>query len=291
MSTTYRGRIAPSPTGYLHLGHARTFWIAYERAVAANGTVILRNEDIDAARVRPEFVRAFFEDLSWLGIRWEEGPDIGGPCAPYSQSERQSLHRARLEELLAKGLAYACTCSRKEIQASIAAPHLGEEEPLYPGTCREKRIEVKLDSSGRPEPRCCIRFGVPDGCVVRFTDGRVGPTEYVAGRDFGDFVLWRNDGVPSYQLAVVTDDSAMGITEVVRGEDLLLSTARQLLLYEAFGATPPQWYHCPLVKDEAGNRLAKRSESLSLRALRARGVTSEQLRAAWDAPETLATLV
>lgn len=290
MSTTYRGRIAPSPTGYLHAGHARTFWIAYQRAVEQGGILILRNEDIDESRVRPEFVRAFYEDLSWLGIHWQEGPDIGGPHAPYSQSERLTLYRSRLEELLAKGLAYACACSRKEIQVSIAAPHFGEEEPIYPGTCREKVIAVKLDAPGKPEPRCCIRFRVPAGRSVRFTDGCVGVKEYLSGRDFGDFVLWRNDGVPSYQLAVVSDDIAMGITEVVRGEDLLLSTARQILLYEALRAMPPHWYHCPLVNDAAGNRLAKRADSLSLRALRERGVTTEQLRAVWDDPKSLAAL-
>ena len=267
----YRGRIAPSPTGYLHLGHARTFWIAQERARAFGGTLILRNEDLDPARCKPEFIEAFYEDLRWFGFEWQEGPDMGGPFGPYNQSERMPLYLQFFEELKSKRLIYPCVCSRKEVQRALSAPHAGDEEPVYPGTCRNKPWP-----SGTT--RTHWRFRVPDGRVVRFEDGYFGPQEFVCGRDFGDFVVWRIDGFPSYQLAVVVDDALMKITEVVRGTDLLLSTARQILLYEALGWTPPRFHHCPLMTDENGVRLAKRTDALSLRQLRANGADPVRLQ-------------
>lgn len=271
----YRGRIAPSPTGLLHLGHARTFWAAQERARRGGGTVILRNDDLDRDRCKPEFVRALFEDLRWFGFEWSEGPDCGGPCAPYNQSERREHHRAALERLMEAGLVYPCVCSRKDIQAAPAAPHAGDDEVIYPGTCRRNR-----PSETDPRP-VSWRFRVPDGETLSFTDASLGPQRFVAGRDFGDFVVWRHDDVPAYQLACVADDAAMGITEVVRGADLLVSTARQLLLYRALGWTPPAFFHCELMRDEAGQRLAKRHDALSLRRLREQGATPAGLRAAW----------
>lgn len=270
----YRGRLAPSPTGFLHLGHARTFWIAQERAQANGGVLVLRNEDLDRARCKPEFVTAMFEDLRWFGFAWQEGPDCGGPFAPYSQSERGSLYRQALNQLIARGLVYPCTCSRKDIQAASHAPHAADEdEPLYPGTCRSHR-ESEIVSR-----QFSWRFRVPDGKHVTFLDGNLGPHQFVAGRDFGDFVVWRHDDVPAYQLACVVDDAAMQITEVVRGADLLKSTARQLLLYRALRLQPPLFFHCPLMTDEAGTRLAKRHDALSLRMLRESGNTPESLRA------------
>jgi glutamyl-tRNA synthetase len=271
----YRGRIAPSPTGYLHLGHARTFWVAQERARAAGGAMVLRNEDLDAARCRAEFVRAMFEDLHWFGLRWQEGPDVGGPYAPYNQRERLGWHRAALSHLVAAGAVYPCTCSRRDILLAAAAPHAGDEEPLYPGTCRGNTLSAV---AGR---RYCWRFRVPDGKAVAFKDENFGPQSFIAGEDFGDFVVWRNDDTPAYQLAVVADDAAMNITEVVRGADLLLSTARQLLLYRALDLAAPRFFHCPLVTDETGARLAKRHDALSLRHLREAGKTPEELRAGW----------
>lgn len=276
----YRGRLAPSPTGFLHLGHARTFWIAQQRAQSHAGTLILRNEDLDRSRSRPEFVSAMMEDLRWFGFEWQEGPDCGGPCAPYSQSERRQFYAAALEKLKSGGFIYPCTCSRQEVLRALQAPHAVEDEPVYPGTCRPAKQSSAQTVAARREgaTRVNWRFQVKDGEIVSFIDGHYGPQEFVAGRDFGDFIVWRHDDLPSYQLAVVVDDAAMAITEVVRGEDLLTSTGRQLLLYKALGFKPPQFYHCPLITDEAGVRLAKRHDALSLRSLRAEGVTPEQLK-------------
>jgi glutamyl-tRNA synthetase len=279
-SNRYRGRLAPSPTGYLHLGHARTFWTAQERARAAGGTLILRNDDLDRDRVRPEFVHGFLEDLRWFGCEWSEGPDIGGPFAPYSQSERLPLYRDAFERLRAGGFIYPCTCSRKDILSALTAPHATDDEPIYPGTCRTRAVPA-TDSGGQNGDAGRApswRFRVPDGEAVEFVDGLFGPQGLVAGTDFGDFLVWRHDGLPSYQLACVVDDAAMGITEVVRGADLLVSTARQLLLFRALGLLPPAFFHCPLVTDEQGIRLAKRHAALSLRALREAGKSPEEVR-------------
>jgi glutamyl-tRNA synthetase len=286
----YRGRLAPSPTGYLHLGHARTFWTAQQRARANGGSLVLRNEDLDSTRFKMEFVPAMMEDLKWFGFEWQEGPDCGGPFAPYNQSERMDVYRAALEKLRAGNFIYPCTCSRKDIQAAAHAPHANDDaEPIYPGTCRGKSDEWRVTrdanntvSVSSPVTRHpSLRFRVPDGETISFVDGNCGEQRFVAGRDFGDFVVWRGDGVPAYQLACVADDAAMQITEVVRGADLLVSTARQILLYRALGLTPPAFFHCPLWCDEAGERLAKRHDALSLRTLRARGETPESLRQNW----------
>jgi glutamyl-tRNA synthetase len=260
----YRGRIAPSPTGYLHLGHASTFKTAYDRCRAANGTLVFRNEDLDPQRSRPEYVSAMFEDLRWFGIDWQEGPDVGGPYGPYAQSERREFYLKAWRRLVESGHVYPCDCSRKDLAQSAQAPHDGDDEPIYPGTCREKRLDQIPNS---PKGRNW-RFRVPDGERIPFNDLRLGPLEFEAGRDFGDFVVWRRDDVPAYQLAVVVDDEAMHITEVVRGEDLLRSTARQILLQCALGYRQPDYFHCELIRDEAGQRLAKRHDALSLREMR-----------------------
>jgi len=270
----YRGRLAPSPTGHLHLGHARTFWIAQQRAEAASGTLILRNDDLDTARCRAEFVAAMFEDLRWFGLRWNVGPDIGGPYGPYNQSERHALYAASFERLRTAGFIFPCTCSRQDVLRALTAPHQGEEEPLYPGTCRSA-------SPDRPRAGVNWRFRVPEGETIAFTDGAIGSHVEIAGQDFGHFLVWRKDDLPSYQLACTVDDAAMHITEVVRGADLLTSTCRQLLLYRALQEAIPAFYHCPLVTDAHGQRLAKRHDALSLRTLRARGATPEELRADW----------
>jgi glutamyl-tRNA synthetase len=271
-SRPYRGRLAPSPTGYLHLGHARTFWIAQSRAQQFAGTLVLRNEDLDRARCKEEFVAAMTEDLRWFGVRWQEGPDCGGALGPYNQSDRFDFYRAALEELKTRDCIYPCLCSRKDILNALTAPQEGEEEPIYPGTCRANR------QSEIANRKFSWRFRVPDGEMISFADGCQGEQCFVAGRDFGDFVVWRHDDIPAYQLAVVVDDDGMRITEVVRGADLLASTARQILLYRALGLSPPAFYHCPLMTDESGRRLAKRHDALSLRALRGRGETPECLR-------------
>jgi glutamyl-tRNA synthetase len=272
----YRGRLAPSPTGYLHVGHACTFWRAQERARKAGGQLILRIEDLDEARCRSEFREAVIEDLSWFGLKWDEGPDIGGPFAPYVQSQRRSHYLDLLRQLWDAGAVYGCTCSRKDVAGSATAPHAENEEPIYPGTCRELKKATSCESLLSGEWN--VRFRVPDGETIRFSDGRAGEQAAIARRDFGDFVVWRRDDVPAYHLAVVADDIAMRITEVVRGEDLLLSTFRHLLLYHALNVEPPAFFHTQLITDEEGRRLAKRHASLSLRALRAEGVNPETIR-------------
>ncbi len=256
----YRGRLAPSPTGLLHAGHARTFWTAQQRAREHNGVLVLRNEDLDKARCKPKFVDAMFEDLKWCGFNWQEGPDCGGSFAPYAQSERLPFYREAFEKLKRAGLVYPCTCSRQDVLRALSAPHAGEDEPIYPGTCRPapdalqaQNSKPKIQSERAPAPGLIRvapgslpvnwRFQVPDGEVVSFMDRHYGRQEFVAGKDFGDFVIWR-----------------------------------QLLLYRALGLTCPDFYHCPLVTDAAGVRLAKRHDALSLRALRERGITAEKLR-------------
>jgi glutamyl/glutaminyl-tRNA synthetase len=260
----YCGRIAPSPTGYLHVGHAATFWVAQERARAAGGTIILRIEDIDVIRCRPEFREALVEDLRWFGFAWDEGA--------YLQSERRSFYLEAWKQLRDRGAIYPCTCSRKDVLNAALAPHDENEEPIYPGTCRDRRVAT--DSPGGVN----WRFGVRDGEQLSFVDQRLGLQAAIAGRDFGDFLIWRRDEVPAYQLAVVVDDAAMRVSEVVRGEDLLTSTYRQLLIYRALDIQPPKFFHAPLIRDQSGRRLAKRHASLSLRALRESGVTPDQLR-------------
>jgi glutamyl/glutaminyl-tRNA synthetase len=284
-SSPYRGRLAPSPTGFLHLGHARTFWTAQERTIRHGGVLVLRNEDLDHTRCRPAFVEAMLEDLAWFGLRWQEGPDIGGPWAPYSQSERLELYREALTRLRAAGYVYPCRCSRQDVLRALQAPHAGEEEPIYPGTCRPKDDAVAGPAAlpADPNSRVNWRFRVPDGERVSFLDGHYELQSFVAGRDFGDFIVWRHDDIPAYHLAVVVDDAAMRVTEVVRGADLLTSTARQLLLYRALGFTPPSFCHCPLLMDKNGVRLAKRHDALSLRTLRQNGATPESLRVEWAA--------
>ena len=277
---TYRGRLAPSPTGYLHLGHARTFWIAQERATVAGGALILRNDDLDGPRCRPEFVSAMFEDLQWFGLRWSEGPDIGGPDAPYAQSRRLSLYATAFEALRRRGLIYPCDCSRQDVLRALSAPHLGDEEPIYPGTCRPAARAV----STAHRSGINWRFRVPARETVSFTDRVLGPHTEVAGQHFGDFLVWRKDDLPSYQLACTVDDADMGITEVVRGADLLTSTCRQLLLYRALDLKVPAFHHCALMTDASGTRLAKRDHATSLRTLRASGATPESLRARFGSP-------
>jgi glutamyl-tRNA synthetase len=241
----------------------------------------MRNEDLDPQRSKPEYAVTMLEDLRWLGIRWQEGPDMGGPNSPYAQSRRRDLYLEAWRKLVRDRLVYPCRCSRKDLARSAQAPHDEDDEPLYPGTCRPTSrsdgIVVPESPAGQN-----WRFRVSDGEEIIFDDGHFGPQRFVAGRDFGDFLVWRRDDVPAYQLAVVVDDAAMHITEVVRGVDLLRSTARQILIYKALGLKPPAWYHCPLMHDVRGQRLAKRHDALSLRALREQGKTPDEVIALFD---------
>jgi glutamyl-tRNA synthetase len=304
-----RGRLAPTPTGLLHIGHARTFAIAAERAAGAG--LVMRIEDLDAPRCRKEFVAAALDDLSWLGLTWTEGPDVGGLHAPYRQSERTECYLDVWRRLEAAGVIYPSPHSRKDVEEAASAPHEnmdaapvgGAARRLAPGGCvgesslhpapgaspgaavapGESIFPVSLrpaswPRAGEPGP-VAWRFKVPDGRVIEFEDALCGTVRRTAGVDFGDFVVWRRDALPAYELAVVADDHAMEIEEVVRGADLLTSTARQLLLYEALGWMPPAWCHTPLVCDAAGNRLAKRTGGLAIRDLRAAGKSPEEVLA------------
>ena len=271
-ASRYVGRLAPSPTGLLHLGHAATFWAAYQRARAANGTLLLRNEDLDPQRSKREYVDAMLEDLAWLGIEWQ--PPM------LSQSTRLPAYRAAFDRLLASGAVYPCTCSRRELAAMTQAPHDEDDEPVYSGRCRPAvRTVAEFD------PNANYRFRVPDGEAVEFEDGHFGAQSYTAGRNFGDFLVWRRSlgprepGLPSYQLACVVDDAFMGITEVVRGADLLRSTVRQILLQRSLGLPAVAYFHTALLRDEAGVRLAKRHDALAIRTLRERGLKPEDVRA------------
>ncbi|NUO63692.1 MAG: tRNA glutamyl-Q(34) synthetase GluQRS [Gemmatimonadaceae bacterium] len=266
----YRGRIAPTPTGDLHVGHARTFVAAARRAEEHRGEMVLRVEDLDPLRCRAEYTERAIEDLEWLGVRWSEGP--------LHQSLRREVYESVWRRLRDAGAIYPCTVSRREVRDAAHAPHEDEEgaEPIFPP---ELRPAAGAGRDATSPAGVVWRFRVPDGEVVRFSDARRGAQAFAAGVDFGDFVVWRKDDVPAYELAVVADDVAMGITEVVRGEDLLRSTARQLLVYRALGARPPAWCHLPLVRDAHGRRLAKRHDALSVRELRKRGMTAEEVLA------------
>ena len=289
LKSNYRGRLAPSPTGHLHAGHARTFHSAWQRAREAGGALVMRMEDLDPDRSRTEYASAAIEALQWLGLDWDEGPDIGGPNEPYLQSQRHETYLAAWRNLLQGGFIYPCRCSRKDLVAALSAPHESsaqdplDDEPIYPGTCRPKDDGLQFDAFSDPAG-VNWRFRVPDGEAIEFDDLCLGHQRFIAGTDFGDFVVWRRDsnprtglrpwggGVPSYQLACVADDAAMKITEVVRGADLLKSTARQILLNRALGFADPKWFHCKLVLDQNGRRLAKRNDALSVRTLRERGL-------------------
>lgn len=261
----YRGRFAPSPTGPIHLGTARSALLGWLRARKAGGVFLLRIEDLDTARVRPGAADAMLADLRWLGLDWDEGPDAGGAFGPYVQSERLERYAEVLAQLDDAGHVYPCTCSRKEIQAIASAPH-GDEGPVYPGTCR--------GGPQHPDRAPATRFRMPDP-PPSFLDGLAGPSPENAGR--GDFVVHRKDGAFAYQLACVVDDHDEGITEVVRGDDLIPSTPRQIALYRALGWDVPDFVHLPLVRGPDGERLAKRHGAISVRQLRDEGASAQGL--------------
>jgi glutamyl-tRNA synthetase len=267
----YRGRFAPSPTGDLHLGSAACALVAYAWARSRGGAFVLRVEDIDTPRVKAGVEARQLEDLRWLGLDWDEGPDVGGPHAPYRQSERLARYGDALKSLADRGLTYLCDCSRADIARVASAPHEGDEGPRYPGTCRDLGMR---DRSWKRSP--AVRLKVPDRevCVEDGLQGRL--IENVWQR-VGDFVLRRGDGVYAYQLAVVVDDLAMGITDVVRGADLLGSTARQMLLAELLGFSPPRYAHHAMVIAADGGRLAKRGGGATLRDERAAGTSGAEV--------------
>jgi len=265
----YRGRFAPSPTGPMHLGNARTALLAWLAARAEGGRLVMRVEDLDRPRLRPGMEERILAELRWLGLDWDEGPDAGGPAGPYRQSQRLPLYQAALARLQEAGVVYPCFCSRAEVARAAEAPHgPGEDGPRYPGTCRDLAEGERRERSARRSPAWRLRVEAGE---VTFDDGLHGPQAFDVAVQVGDFVVARADGVPAYQLAVVVDDAAMGVTDVVRGDDLLPSTARQILLYRALGSAPPRFAHVPLVVGPDGRRLAKRHGALSLGELRRRG--------------------
>lgn len=273
--TIPRGRYAPSPTGELHLGNASSALLAWLSVRSRGGNFVMRVEDIDRNRSRAELVDRILDDLRWLGLDWDEGPDVGGPHTPYEQWPRRSLHAQALTTLKQSGRVYPCFCSRRDIASAASAPQTPGDELRYPGTCRgvvpgaaARRIE-----SG---DRHAWRFRVPEGAPQIFDDLVHGPW----GADSApasDFIVFRGAHSPAYQLAVVVDDAAMGIDEVVRGDDLLTSTQRQLLLYEALGLPAPAFGHVPLLFGPDGARLSKRQQGITIRELRARGFTADDL--------------
>jgi len=260
--------LAPSPTGGLHLGHARTFLIAWLAARHAGGRVILRIEDLDVSRVRPGASQAALDDLRWLGLDWDEGPDLGGSSAPYFQSARSSLYEEMLGRLKVSESVYPCTCTRSDIARAQSAPHPEDEGPSYPGTCSYRSAADAISLGERP---FAWRFRVTGG-PLGWHDLFLGRVELDPARAGGDFVVARHLVGHSYQLAVVADDAAMGVNQVIRGTDLVPSTPRQILLYRQAGWPEPRFGHVPLAVAPDGRRLAKRDGSLKLATLREAGV-------------------
>lgn len=257
----------------MHLGNAWTALLAWLCVRSRGGTMVLRMEDLDPDRSKPHFAQAIVSDLAWLGLDWDEGPDKGGPHGPYTQSQRHGLYESRLRELDERGLLYPCFCTRAELRAVTQAPHAGEGEPPYPGTCRALTGAERADrlASGR-RPALRVRVDASD---MHFTDAVAGDHVQNMATGCGDFVLRRADGAFAYQLAVTCDDAAQAITEVVRGVDLLDSTPRQIWLMRLFGWKEPVYAHVPLLVDETGRRLSKRRQDVDLGALRDQGVTPE----------------
>lgn len=272
--TRYRGRFAPTPSGKMHIGNALAALLGWLQMRSCGGQYILRIEDIDEQRSREELIDELMRDLHWLGLDWDEGPDAGGTCGPYRQTERKKLYEEALAKLQQAGLLYPCYCSRADIMAAASAPHgLASEGRRYPGTCRHlTAAEARQRAQGK---KPALRMKVP-ASPITFTDEVAGPQTCFL-EDSGDFVVRRADGMFSYQLAVVVDDALMGITHVLRGADLLDSTPRQLLLYEALGYRPPRFAHVPLLVSEDGRRLAKRSGGLALSSLREQGVEPQRI--------------
>src|SRR5579859_6394035 len=272
-----RGRYAPSPSGDLHLGNLRTALLAWLFARTAGGQLVLRVEDLDQPRIQAGATERMLDDLRWLGLAWDEGPDCGGPYVPYTQSERIEIYQHYLQRLQDAGLIYPCYCSRAEIAQAASAPQQGAEDgPRYPGTCRHLTGAQRRrhEANGR---RPSLRLRVDDERVISFTDVLAGPITQHVQQAVGDFIIYRSDGIFAYQFAVVVDDALMRINQVVRGADLLSSTARQILLYEILGFPPPTFAHVPLLLDEAGKRLAKRNQSTGLAPLRSAGATPQQI--------------
>lgn len=264
------GRFAPSPSGRIHLGNLLCCLLAWLSARQKGGKVVLRIEDLDTARCKRPYAEQMIDDLQWLGLTWDEGPGVGGPDGPYYQSERTALYEQALEKLERMGLVYPCYCTRAELHAA-SAPHRSDGQTIYPGTCRHLTAAEREAKTRAP----AARLMVPDE-KWSFTDGHMGYYGENLLHECGDFLLRRSDGMFAYQLAVVVDDAAMGVTEVVRGSDLLSSTPRQLYLYDLLGLTAPEFIHFPLLLAPDGRRLSKRDADAGLDDLRFK-LTAEEI--------------
>jgi len=267
------GRLAPSPTGAQHVGNARTYLLAWLSIRSRGGRVILRMEDIDSPRVKRGAAEQAIGDLRWVGLDWEEGPNIGGPREPYVQTQRIERYRDALARLKAAERVYPCTCTRSDVAAAASAPHVGQEGAMYPGTCAGRSVADVASLAGQA---FAWRFRTASASR-QFVDLVAGEQSCDVAKELGDFVVAKGDGAPAYQLAVVVDDHAMGVTEVLRGDDLLPSAFRQLELYEFFGWQPPTFAHVPLVVGHDGRRLAKRHGDTRLATLREAGVPADRL--------------
>lgn len=267
MASSVVGRFAPSPSGRMHLGNVMSALLCWLSARSAGGRLVLRIEDIDPERSRDEYARFIIEDLRFLGLDWDEGEGAGGAHGPYRQSGRTLVYEEALRRLDAMGLLYPCFCSRAELHDVTRAPHASDGRLIYGGRCRNLNVQERAELSARRRPS--LRLRVPDE-TIRFVDGLCGPQAQNLREECGDFIVRRSDGAFAYQLAVVVDDIAMGVTQVVRGRDLLDSTPRQIYLYRLLGARPPAYYHVPLLLAPDGRRLSKRERDLDMGALRAR---------------------
>ncbi len=265
-------RLAPSPTGAQHLGNARTYLIAHWSAMHSGSRMVLRIEDVDSPRIKPWATRQAIDDLKWLGIAWDEGPDRGGPHAPYIQTQRMSFYQSALNRLILADRVYPCVCTRKDIEEAGSAPHFEHESPIYAGTCSGWQWGDPLP----PQGSYCWRFRTVNA-TISFDDLVLGHRSCNPKTSLGDFPITQKNGQPSYQLAVVVDDAAMGITEVVRGNDLVASTYRQLEIYGALGLSPPRFAHVPLVRGTDGRRLAKRHGDTRLSFYREQGIAPETI--------------
>ncbi len=283
-----RGRLAPSPTGALHLGNARSFLIAWLSARSRGGTLALRMEDLDHPKVKPGAATAALEDLRWLGLDWDEGPDVGGACAPYTQSERLPLYARALALLQLSGRIYPCVCTRRDVEHGQSAPHADEAGARYAGACRGRfttyeaacqwrRARMGLPPAAQLAPAQLPAWRFRAAGETSFEDGFHGPQRADTASSDGDFVIARHPRGAGYMLAVVVDDAAMGIDEVLRGDDLLPATHRQLHLFRALGLKPPRFTHLPLVVNEEGRRLAKRHGDTRIAALRRQGVPAAKV--------------